>query len=293
MYPKSGSSFPDRGVIPKQETGALDFIRDYPQYDGRGTIVAILDTGCDPGANGLQTTTEGRPKFIDIVDATGSGDIDCTSYSNEPSNDNTFNVYTIKGLSGRTLQLNDGWVNENIHAQKKFKLGFIRAYDFFPSSLKNRLESKRSKKYEKRFNQCLAELRSKIAIQTKELNTNKKLNIAEKKELKLEIEDNQLLLEQLNKEKDSKSGGPIFDCLLWNNGKQWMAVLDTSTVVPYVNCTDIAFDCKIDDAKVDDEEEQNAVVENTSFVVLFYLHFILIFCYKPLRNKTLQKFFIF
>ncbi|KAJ1885364.1 hypothetical protein LPJ66_010153, partial [Kickxella alabastrina] len=48
------SEYPVRGLLPRADTQAGDFVRKNPTYDGRGTVVAVLDTGIDPMATGLQ-----------------------------------------------------------------------------------------------------------------------------------------------------------------------------------------------------------------------------------------------
>lgn len=45
MTPKPIQEYPVHGLMPKQDTQAASFIKKFPNYDGRDTVVAILDTG--------------------------------------------------------------------------------------------------------------------------------------------------------------------------------------------------------------------------------------------------------
>jgi len=62
--------------LPTGDTKAAQFALANPQWDGRGTKVAILDSGVDLEHPALQTTSIGTPKIIDWynANATNSGD---------------------------------------------------------------------------------------------------------------------------------------------------------------------------------------------------------------------------
>ncbi len=61
------------GWMPLASTGVDRFLRAHSSYDGRGVLIAILDTGIDPGIPGLSTTTTGDPKILDLRDFSDEG----------------------------------------------------------------------------------------------------------------------------------------------------------------------------------------------------------------------------
>lgn len=50
------SKFPGDFLVPKHETGVIQFLKKYPNYNGDGVTIAILDSGVDPKANGLMVS---------------------------------------------------------------------------------------------------------------------------------------------------------------------------------------------------------------------------------------------
>ena len=61
------------GLMPLKDTGVDQFRVQHPTYDGRGVLIAILDTGVDPGVDGLITTSTGAPKIVDLRDFSSEG----------------------------------------------------------------------------------------------------------------------------------------------------------------------------------------------------------------------------
>ena len=61
--------------IELKDTGVEEFLIQHPDYDGRGTIIIILDTGVDFGVDGLKQTSTGETKFLDVQDFTHQGDV--------------------------------------------------------------------------------------------------------------------------------------------------------------------------------------------------------------------------
>ncbi len=69
--------------LPTADTGAAQFAQSNPTWDGRGTTVAVLDSGVDLDHPALATTTTGQHKIIDWYNANSptSGDATWVSTS--------------------------------------------------------------------------------------------------------------------------------------------------------------------------------------------------------------------
>lgn len=215
LFPLAGlapaaEEYPVSALLPKEETGALRFLRKHPQFDGRGVTVAIFDTGVDPGAPGLQVTSDGKPKIVDVVDGTGDGDV-VTTTKQKPSDGK------LTGLTGRTLALPAGWKNPS----GEYRLGIKRAYDFFPGELIGRLKSRARERWNVAQRKQRRELAEKIADFEAE---HKKPNEEEQRQLE-ELQAQLKLLDTLQGAYDDP--GPIYDCVLFHDGARWQAVIDT------------------------------------------------------------------
>ncbi|KAI9310690.1 subtilase family-domain-containing protein [Dichotomocladium elegans] len=213
------NEYPVHGLMPKQDTQAAAFIKKYPQYDGRGTVVAILDTGVDPGAAGMQITTDGKPKIVDIVDCTGGGDVNTTQVVRaiEEEQDGV-KVHFIQGLSGRRLIVDPSWVNPS----GEYRVGVKRAYELFPGELVSRLKSERKEQFEIKHAALLKDAQARLAEFRKNntnINNNDKL-AGELADLEARVEGLKELL------KAYEDPGVILDCVVFHDGQDWRAVID-------------------------------------------------------------------
>ena len=194
----STTTFPAIDLVPKKETGAYDFVSKYPEYNGKNVLIGILDTGIDPGASGMQFLPDGKtPKLLDIIDCTGSGDVDISTERSVKIVDE--NTYEVETLTGQKVKLNRNWwksmkpppserssetskgadatqpsptsetgssgtkPDPDKEALPKVKLGMKLAYELMPASVVNRVKQHRKREFEISVAGYVAEIRSKLA----------------------------------------------------------------------------------------------------------------------------------
>ncbi|KAI9353262.1 subtilase family-domain-containing protein [Zopfochytrium polystomum] len=199
--------FPLAGVVPKTETQAADFVAKNPTYDGRGTVIAILDTGVDPGAVGLRTTTTGLPKCLHLIDCTGSGDVPCTTV--QKATPNSEGQLTLRGLTGRTLIVPSSWPSPRDGA---YRLGWKGAAGLFPDELVDEMKEERRRLFRVEQDRLVTELEEKAVS----------AGSAGADEIKSRIE---ALKDQM---KNYEDPGIVFDCVVFHTGEYWVASVDVT-----------------------------------------------------------------
>ncbi|ETW08521.1 hypothetical protein H310_01084 [Aphanomyces invadans] len=201
---------PATEIVPKHETLASQLVQLYPEYDGRNTIVAIFDTGVDPGAPGLQITSDGKRKIIDVVDATGSCDVDMSTIL-KPTDGK------LVLPSGKVLTLNPAW------KASEFRVGSKRAYELYPKLLVDRIKKERKEKWQAKDREAINAVQKELADWTSANSSNpSQAAIDARKDIQARLavlEANSKLFED---------PGPIYDAVAFYDGTHWRAAVDTS-----------------------------------------------------------------
>lgn len=205
--------FPVWGLLPKKETGVQSFLNKFPEFDGRGITIAIFDSGVDPGAPGLQVTTEGKPKVIERYDCSGAGDVDTSVVVRAQDG-------KIQGVSGRQLKIPSTWKNPS----GDYHIGIKNAFDLYPSKLRERIEKERKENlwdhgHKAAVSKATRELQEFEAKNTSNLSPADKL---QKEDLEARVD----VLTSLDKKYNDV--GPAYDCIVFHDGEMWRACLDTS-----------------------------------------------------------------
>ncbi|XP_018353839.1 PREDICTED: tripeptidyl-peptidase 2 isoform X2 [Trachymyrmex septentrionalis] len=208
-------NFPVWGLLPKKETGVTQFLTKYPEYDGRGVVIAMLDSGVDPGAPGMQVTSNGKPKIIERFDCSGAGDVDTSKVVQAPDG-------YITGLTGRKLKVPSNWNNPS----GEYHIGLKNLYSLYPTKLKERVVAERKKRlWDDGHKAALAE----ASRQLQEFeNKNPQLSTLEERLQKEELEARVEVLNNI--EKKYCDVGPTYDCVVFHDGNIWRACIDTSEV---------------------------------------------------------------
>ncbi|XLR50177.1 hypothetical protein S83_000849 [Arachis hypogaea] len=142
--------------MPKKEIAVDRFLQDHPNYDGCGVLIAIFvshdsaslfnysiymftNFGIDPAAAGLQVTSNEKPKILDVIDCSGSGDVDTLKVKADAHG-------CICGASGASLIINTSWKNPS----GEWHIGYKFVYEIFTEELTSCLKKERKKKWDEK-----------------------------------------------------------------------------------------------------------------------------------------------
>ncbi|KAI5444494.1 variant 2, tripeptidyl-peptidase II Tpp2 [Lathyrus oleraceus] len=242
-------------LMPKKEIGVDRFLDSHPNYDGRGALIAIFDSGIDPAVDGLQVTSDGKPKILDVIDCTGSGDIDTSKVVKADA------YGCICGASGASLVINTSWKNPS----GEWHVGYKLVYELFTEDLTSRLKKERKKKWDEK-NQ------EEIAKAVKQLDDFDQQHIkVEDGKLKRVREDLQHRLDLLRRQSESYDDkGPVINAVAWHDGEVWRAALDTQSLEDDPDCGRLANFVPLTNYRIERKYGVFSKLDACTFVVNVY-----------------------
>ncbi|KAH8299436.1 hypothetical protein KR044_001463 [Drosophila immigrans] len=216
------SSFPTGALVPKAETGVLNFLQKYPEYDGRDVTIAIFDSGVDPRATGLETLCDGKTlKVIERFDCSGCGDVDMSKKVTPDDKG------IIKGLSGRSLKLSPELLALNTDKDGAFRVGLKTFHDLVPAKIRDNIVAQaKLKSWDKPHKTATANASRKIVeFETQNPGDTSKLPW----DKKIVKENLDFELEMLNSyEKLYNDIKTSYDCVLFPTENGWLTIIDTT-----------------------------------------------------------------
>ncbi|KAH8277759.1 hypothetical protein KR018_005557 [Drosophila ironensis] len=215
-------SFPTGALVPKAETGVLNFLQKYPDYDGRDVTIAIFDSGVDPRATGLETLCDGKSvKVIERYDCSGCGDVDMRKKVTPDDKG------CLKGLSGNTLKLSPELLALNTDPEKAVRVGLKSFSDLVPPKVRNNIALQaKLKNWDQPHKTATANASRKIA-EFESQNPGEASKLPWDKKI---VKDNlDYELDMLNSYEKLYTDIKIsYDCLLFPIDKGWLAIIDTT-----------------------------------------------------------------
>ncbi|XP_058831362.1 tripeptidyl-peptidase 2 [Topomyia yanbarensis] len=210
--------FPAGSLVPKNETGALNFIRKYPDYNGKDVTIAILDSGIDPRAKGLEIIPGGEVKIIERYDCSGCGDVDTAKIVTPAPDD------TIVGLSGRVLRLSTAMKTKCVN--NEYRIGLKSMYDLYPSRIHEKiLANAKLKTWDEPHKKVMADVSRDLAVFETKAPATVGLSLKDK----LVKENLDSTLEFLSScEKKFSDLKTTLDCVLFLSENGWVAVIDNT-----------------------------------------------------------------
>ena len=112
-------------------SGRVDsFLLEHPDWDGRGVVVLIFDTGVDPSIPGLGRSSTGGRKVVDLVDVSGSNVVRTRKVSRDGDEVESGELgITLRSLSGLSPAPYDSALYLGVVEESAYRNATVRDFD--------------------------------------------------------------------------------------------------------------------------------------------------------------------